>query len=315
MVFAFFVSVSAPAALAEISLLLFVDAVNDRSGSDVSTSLGSWLLVADTNRDGFGPLRAGPISLGSQVGSSDLIIARGDFTIFATPGVVSANPTRLSFASGWDEGDPIALVWLPGAGSNPTVLAVGDDYGLYHSPTGQDTSARWITPADGTLNYGLHLLTSDGNGFFGAGSVSPASAIASLQVGEPSGDSDNDGMPDDWETANGLDPQDPADAVLDGDGDGRDNLNEHLAGTDPNNPRSVLKILSVNDKTGDQSVFELTWSSVADQGVTYAISTSPDLASWTSVITGIISGGATTQRDVSVAAPGDARFFRVSASR
>jgi len=47
------------------------------------------------------------------------------------------------------------------------------------------------------------------------------------------GDDDGDGLPDDWELSNGLDPLDPADAAKDDDGDGITNLDEYLAGTDP----------------------------------------------------------------------------------
>ncbi len=53
-------------------------------------------------------------------------------------------------------------------------------------------------------------------------------------------DDDDDGMPDWWERANGLDPLDPADAGEDADGDGRTNLEEYLAGTDPNASDAAL---------------------------------------------------------------------------
>ena len=44
----------------------------------------------------------------------------------------------------------------------------------------------------------------------------------------PPQDSDNDGMPDAWETAHGLDPQDPSDGSKDRDGDGYTNVEEYL---------------------------------------------------------------------------------------
>ena len=46
-------------------------------------------------------------------------------------------------------------------------------------------------------------------------------------------DSDSDGLPDFFETANGLDPSDASDAEGDLDGDGVSNLNEYQDGTDP----------------------------------------------------------------------------------
>ena len=54
-------------------------------------------------------------------------------------------------------------------------------------------------------------------------------------------DDDNDGMPDSYETGNGLDPINAADADLDADGDGYSNLVEFRRGTDPQDPASIPK--------------------------------------------------------------------------
>jgi hypothetical protein len=76
-------------------------------------------------------------------------------------------------------------------------------------------------------------------------------------------DSDGDGMPDSWELAHGLDPNNPDDAGIDTDGDGLSNLAEYLAGTDPNDPGSYLRIesIGVDEADGIVSGIQLTWGS------------------------------------------------------
>lgn len=56
-------------------------------------------------------------------------------------------------------------------------------------------------------------------------------------VGTPYVDSDKDGMPDEWETAHGLNPKDPSDAAGDLNGDGYTNIEEFINGTDPRGPK------------------------------------------------------------------------------
>lgn len=46
-------------------------------------------------------------------------------------------------------------------------------------------------------------------------------------------DQDNDGMPDSWELKYKLDPNNPADAVLDCNGDGYTNIEKFINGIDP----------------------------------------------------------------------------------
>lgn len=57
-----------------------------------------------------------------------------------------------------------------------------------------------------------------------------------LAAGAPPKDDDMDGMPDEWESENGLDPSDPDDHRLDADDDGYTNIEEYLNGTDPRKP-------------------------------------------------------------------------------
>ena len=58
-------------------------------------------------------------------------------------------------------------------------------------------------------------------------------------------DTDQDGMPDQWEVAHGLDPN-RNDAALDPDADGLSNVQEYLCGTDPQQAWSALQIDAVN---------------------------------------------------------------------
>ncbi|HMO51380.1 MAG TPA: hypothetical protein PKE26_08935 [Kiritimatiellia bacterium] len=55
-------------------------------------------------------------------------------------------------------------------------------------------------------------------------------------------DSDGDGIPDGYEVARGLNPLNPADALLDPDNDGMTTWQEYIAGTLHNNPTSVFTI-------------------------------------------------------------------------
>ena len=68
-------------------------------------------------------------------------------------------------------------------------------------------------------------------------------------------DADGDGIADIWEIANGLNTNSVADAALDSDGDTMSNRAEFLAGTDPANGASYLKIDSISTSAGARLVF------------------------------------------------------------
>jgi hypothetical protein len=89
---------------------------------------------------------------------------------------------------------------------------------------------------------------------------------------DPDSDRDNDGMPDAWETAHGL-IVGVNDAALDPDQDGLNNLQEYLAGTDPRNGLSSLKLEAL--KRGTEVLLRFT----AQPNKAYAVHVCTDLTS------------------------------------
>jgi hypothetical protein len=79
---------------------------------------------------------------------------------------------------------------------------------------------------------------------------SPAELIAApfrpqVVIPETNGDSDGDGIPDEWELSHGLDPRLAADGALDSDGDGLSNLTEYLLGRDSGRFEPVAGVFAV----------------------------------------------------------------------
>jgi YD repeat-containing protein len=118
-------------------------------------------------------------------------------------------------------------------------------------------------------------------------------------------DSDLDQMEDTWET--GRFGNLSRDGNGDFDNDGASDLREFIAGTDPVNPNSVLKVTPAAPNGGQVTV---TWQSVA--GKTYALEFKDRLedANWMRVTGEVTAQGATASKvDPSSASP--ARFYRV----
>jgi hypothetical protein len=81
---------------------------------------------------------------------------------------------------------------------------------------------------------------------------SATSQAATVSIGGSDPDQDGDGMPDAWELAHGL-VVGINDANLDPDGDGVTNLQEFLAGTDPQDINSFLKVDEIAPVGADNS--------------------------------------------------------------
>ncbi len=117
-----------------------------------------------------------------------------------------------------DRGGRVLLTGAPGGAGNQSILV-----------TAVSAAVTWLAldlDGDGADELSAFVKWSD----------LPRPIAADLN------DDDGDGMHTSWETAFGLDPQDPADAELDGDGDRYGNLREYRGGGDPNDA-SVLPTL------------------------------------------------------------------------
>jgi len=75
-------------------------------------------------------------------------------------------------------------------------------------------------------------------------------------------DTDNDGMPDDYENKYGFNPNDPSDAAKDFDGDGVSNLDEFKAGTNPTD--TVKPVLNSAKGTATYNTVVLNFSEALD---------------------------------------------------
>lgn len=121
----------------------------------------------------------------------------------------------------------------------------------------------WPGGADGVgASYQRRSATAPGNdssNWF-ASAPTPGAPPPSSSL-----DTDNDSLPDAWETAHGLNPRDPSDALLDADGDGLSNLAEYQAGTHPRDPLSALS-LTLTLAPPPATSLELSFLAVSGRG-------------------------------------------------
>ena len=158
----------------------------------------------------------------------------------------------------------------------------------------------WPTAADGGgASLQKTALNLPGNNPANWIAATPSFSIVATNL-----DSDGDGIPDAWELAHGLDPHNPADAIIDSDRDGVSNRNEFLAGTDPQDPKSYFRIEAVT-KTGGQ--IAIRFQALSDHS--YALQSKPGASgNWGTVQTVSGTNGLVELRVTPGSSPG---FFRL----
>jgi hypothetical protein len=170
--------------------------------------------------------------------ASDLPVELSNWRLTDDPSLAGVNRFRLAPLSFIDSFGWLALTADANPADGPDHLpfqlaATGETLRLYR-PNSNLVDNATVLPADAGIAAGR--FPDGGTSFILLTQPTPGRAnLANV-------DSDNDGLPDAWELANGLDPAVPGDALLDPDNDGRTSLDEWRAGTNPRDATSVLAL-------------------------------------------------------------------------
>ena len=142
-------------------------------------------------------------------------------------------------------------------------------------------TAPWTPAADGT-GFSLSRLSKtadNGNAANQWSAILPTPGTYE-DLFQPQPDTDADSLPDAWEVAHSLKPNDASDAALDPDGDGLNNLQEYHAGTNPHDPSSTVQLVGTIAADGSVS---LEFSAVRGRNYRIEQAASLPAAQWTSV--------------------------------
>jgi Tol biopolymer transport system component len=165
---------------------------------------------------------------------------------------------------------------------------------------GNNTSAQAVLGADGRtvlfMSFANDLVEND---------LDNDRDIFALRLG--SGDSDGDGLDDDWELAffNTLSRNGDEDF----DGDGQSDRSEFKAGTNPADGTSVFRVLTLTRLSDGTTT--LLWSSSPSRKYTIQFKDGLDDTIWTDLVANVIANGPTTSVADPAASTSPRRFYRV----
>lgn len=149
---------------------------------------------------------------------------------------------------------------LPGAATNLALSATDTNNDpltfQIHTPPASGLLQNF-DPGAGTFTYApAHGFHGEDSLLYRASDGQAISLLAMVTLNVlPPGDTNNNGLPDDWEAKFGI-----IDPHGDDDGDGHSNLQEYLANTNPTNAASALRITSATRDS--QGHVTLVWPSV-----------------------------------------------------
>ena len=167
----------------------------------------------------------------------------GNFSVVASDDISSATSTNAFIYVLLKAGVSVPIrtnTILQGANVNLSVTATGAPpitYRWLRQGTAFATSSvPFVTASNVQASARFQVTVSNRAGT----NTSPGPGITNVFV---LADVDQDGVADLWELAYGFSTNNAADALLDFDGDGMNNRDEYLSGTNPTNVLSVLKIV------------------------------------------------------------------------
>lgn len=140
-----------------------------------------------------------------------------------------------------------------------------------------------------------------------AGDLNRASDLFVLRLGSgPAADSDEDGLPDDWELTyfNSL----VRDGAGDWDGDGMSDRAEYTAGTDPTNEGSALRVLTLSGVGGGGVT--VIWSAVPGKTYRVQFKDAVNAPDWTDVPGDVLAASDSASKVDTTAGASEQRFYR-----
>jgi IPT/TIG domain-containing protein/glycosyl hydrolase family 16 len=241
-----------------------------------------------------------PLSLGSNCSTTYYFVVRAVDGCGNTDGntdemsvqLVAPGPTFAGIASATAATEAATLSWSTASGSTPFT------YNVYEATNsgGENLSSPSLTTNGLSTFVSLYPGSNSPITYFFivraqdvCGNIDSNTVELSVQpLLNPNKSQVGDGIPNGWKEQYGLNPFDPNLANEDPDGDGMNNLQEYLAGTDPTNSASFFHIISITPQGSDMFV---TWE--CGGGRTNVLQANTDLVNgaYTNVSGNIILSG------------------------